>query len=339
MNLGDMRTYVRDLTGVYSTDIISDTLLTRWINEVYDEVARSQNWSWLGSKVPLVNNGDSPVFDAQYHLILPYRVSSKVLKTQADDTKRGEVYDTTALEAYAQMVQDYFNEESNLAPNTKDTLTQLTRDLLREYSKELGEDLIKMMLTQSYIELANMDDWAWLEQSYFESQMSESNGNVVTISSGARKILEVSIYRDRKVKELMERPWSLNLEPDGDEKYYAIQDGFNGPGGGGQIIVVPGLISPADIQIRYILDVSEWPQNDILPFGTKFAPLLAYMAAFRLGTIYGAEQSKLGGLQSIIDSMLSTMRKEYILTSSLTSFQLGETGMETRKYFPWFRTP
>lgn len=47
MNLGELRTYVRDLTGVYSTDLVSDSLLNRWINEAYFELARDRDWPWL----------------------------------------------------------------------------------------------------------------------------------------------------------------------------------------------------------------------------------------------------------------------------------------------------
>ena len=42
--LSTLRTYTRDLTGIYTTDIISDDLLGRWINEAYFEVgAPSEN--------------------------------------------------------------------------------------------------------------------------------------------------------------------------------------------------------------------------------------------------------------------------------------------------------
>jgi hypothetical protein len=47
MTLAELRTYVRDLTGVYSTDLLPDTLLDRWLAESYSEFNRSEDWPWL----------------------------------------------------------------------------------------------------------------------------------------------------------------------------------------------------------------------------------------------------------------------------------------------------
>ena len=47
MNLTTLRSYVRDLTGVYSTDLLSDALLDRWIQESYTEVNRADDWPWM----------------------------------------------------------------------------------------------------------------------------------------------------------------------------------------------------------------------------------------------------------------------------------------------------
>lgn len=47
MTLAELRTYVRDLTGVYSTDLLSDSLLDRWLNESYSEINRADDWPWL----------------------------------------------------------------------------------------------------------------------------------------------------------------------------------------------------------------------------------------------------------------------------------------------------
>jgi hypothetical protein len=49
MTLSDLRSYVRDLTGVYSTDILPDALLDRWLAEAYTEVNRVEDWPWMSS--------------------------------------------------------------------------------------------------------------------------------------------------------------------------------------------------------------------------------------------------------------------------------------------------
>jgi len=50
MTLAELRTYVRDLTGVYSTDLLPDTLLNRWLQESYSELNRADDWPWLLAK-------------------------------------------------------------------------------------------------------------------------------------------------------------------------------------------------------------------------------------------------------------------------------------------------
>ena len=47
MNLTDLRTYVRDLTGIYSTDLLPNALLDRWLQEAYSELNRQDEWPWI----------------------------------------------------------------------------------------------------------------------------------------------------------------------------------------------------------------------------------------------------------------------------------------------------
>lgn len=46
MTLSELRDYVRDLTGIYSTDLLPDSLLTRWLNESYYEFLSVEQWPW-----------------------------------------------------------------------------------------------------------------------------------------------------------------------------------------------------------------------------------------------------------------------------------------------------
>lgn len=54
MTLAQLIQYVRDLTGIYSTDLLSDALITRWLGETYSEVNRAAEWPWLVKKLPPV---------------------------------------------------------------------------------------------------------------------------------------------------------------------------------------------------------------------------------------------------------------------------------------------
>lgn len=46
MNISTLRTYIRDLTGIYSTDLLPNTLLDRWIEEAHTEVNEVEDWYW-----------------------------------------------------------------------------------------------------------------------------------------------------------------------------------------------------------------------------------------------------------------------------------------------------
>jgi len=47
MTLAELITYCRDLTGLYSTDLLPDALVTKWLNESYSEINREQDWPWV----------------------------------------------------------------------------------------------------------------------------------------------------------------------------------------------------------------------------------------------------------------------------------------------------
>lgn len=49
MTLAELVTYVRDLTGIYSTDLMPDTLVKRWLQEAYTELNRTDDWPWVVS--------------------------------------------------------------------------------------------------------------------------------------------------------------------------------------------------------------------------------------------------------------------------------------------------
>ena len=50
MNLSQLRTQTRSLTGIQSTDILSNTELDIYINEAYSEICRAHDWPFLINK-------------------------------------------------------------------------------------------------------------------------------------------------------------------------------------------------------------------------------------------------------------------------------------------------
>ena len=127
MDLLALKQYTKDLTGVYSTDVVSDTLLTRWLNEAYFEVERKATWPWVAVELSL--GSDTPSFDAQFHSILSYRAAVKVLNFVSDDTNRSETYAGEFALLLGDMQRYYLSGESTGSYATAGSLVRLVRDL------------------------------------------------------------------------------------------------------------------------------------------------------------------------------------------------------------------
>jgi hypothetical protein len=66
MTLSELRDYVRDLTGIYSTDLISDSLLNRWLNESYYEFLSTEQWPWrIGGVAGTLEPGQTTILLTQ----------------------------------------------------------------------------------------------------------------------------------------------------------------------------------------------------------------------------------------------------------------------------------
>ena len=158
--LSTLRTYVRDLTGVYTTDIISDDLLGRWVNEAYFELGRMQKWTWAGL-VTTLGNSDSPAFPAQFHQVLAYRSAIKVLQFEADDTKRSEFF----LKEYSDLVSAMYKYDlqanAYAVTNTMAGLISNVRTWLEEYSDKISDDVIEERIMDVYDELYESATWSF----------------------------------------------------------------------------------------------------------------------------------------------------------------------------------
>lgn len=160
--LGSLRTYVRDLTGVYSTDLVPDTLLTSWINEAYFDVARQQEWPWLPVSA-LVNSGDAPAFADEYRPLLAYRVAAKVLAVQADDTNRGQVYIGEYQSILDAMYQDDLQAAATNTMTSQAGVVRYVRDLLGIYDDTVTDTVITNLLGEVYTDLYKSYTWPFSE--------------------------------------------------------------------------------------------------------------------------------------------------------------------------------
>jgi len=158
--LSTLRTYTRDLTGIYTTDIISDDLLGRWINEAYFEVGRMHKWSWAGVVTDL-GNSSSPAFPAQFHQVLAYRAAVKVLQFESDDTKRSEFF----MNEYNVLVSDMYKYDlqanAYAVTNTMSGLIGNVRTWLEDYSDRISDSVINNKIMDVYDELYEGATWSF----------------------------------------------------------------------------------------------------------------------------------------------------------------------------------
>lgn len=339
--LSSLRTYVRDLTGVYSTDLVPNSLLTSWINEVYFDVARQQVWPWLPITA-LSADGDAPAFSDEFRPLLAYRVAAKVLATQADDTNRSQVYLEEYQALLTGMYQGNLTDNASTATSTRANLASFVRTLLNEYSRRIPTALINTWLSEEYVLLASDQDWPWLESQY---QTTVTAGtNTVVLPSGSKKVLEVFFVK------LVNGSDTVTAAVNESEIVYPVPSVLDGSAGDpyfrydiaydGTMTLTPAPSSAITLRVRYVQAITGLTSDASEPsFDAKFRSLLAYRVAVRvldyLGVASPMRDTYVGVSQATYDEMYSA----YMLDHSTEPLQLGGRGLETRKYLPWFRTP
>ena len=84
MTLTELAAYVRDLTGIYSVELVPDALLHRFLNESYQEVCAVTEWPFLRSTAAVTTVGGST------QVSLPSNVGriTRVLAASNNDRRR-----------------------------------------------------------------------------------------------------------------------------------------------------------------------------------------------------------------------------------------------------------
>lgn len=164
MNLTELKTRVRDLTGVYAVDVLSDGLLTAWLNEAYQELDRAQDWDaatvpW--SYAALVNGADSPAFAAEFHPILAYRVAVKVLSMEADDSPRIRVFSSEYDRLLSDMAVAYFPATGSGEAGTLGALRRYVRFLTGAFGREMPNAMVNAAINEAYLDIREMQEWSW----------------------------------------------------------------------------------------------------------------------------------------------------------------------------------
>lgn len=158
---------VRTLTGVWSTDVVSDALIYNLLSDAVTALERSQNWdtvSYIPPGLTFVKyTGNATVTPGtnwtEYHVILSYRVASQVLAFEADDTTRAQFFAQEYDKMYAEMVEHFLPRAAKGSPTDTMSMVRYVRDLTGQYGEDLPDTLVAAWLNEIYQEVFAMYDW------------------------------------------------------------------------------------------------------------------------------------------------------------------------------------
>lgn len=335
MNLSDIDAYTRDLTGVFSTDVVTSSLMTRFINESYKELARRQGWPWLvaGTVTPLALPTDVPVFDDEFHATLAYRSAVKVLAFVADDTPRAQSY----IEEYNSLVKDmettYLSGYATGVSVTLSNMARMVRDITGVYDDQLINDaMIKIYINRAYHEVAMQRDWDWLETTTTTAMPAYVGGvHLINLANGTRRIQEAYVVEaDGYVETMVGVPSLLDIEPtDTIPRYDVTQDGV--------FTFKPEQSNSASVKIRYLQAFVTMGDGDSPLFDPVFNMILVFRAAISVLAQVSPDDKRTEGFAAEYELLREAMIAHYELDHDTRSMQIGSQGVETRKYFPWFK--
>jgi hypothetical protein len=174
--------YVRELTGVFSKDIITDDLLLFWINEAYFELSRLYEWPW--NPITPLKIDESPEFDANFFAILAYRVAPRVLDVEADDSPRSAAYTKEYEKMLDNMYRSLLRGQETVVPSSMDDIVLQVRIILDEFSPRMENSLIEARITESHDELVAAENLVYPNLTF--PRMGWADARVLAYGAAAR---------------------------------------------------------------------------------------------------------------------------------------------------------
>jgi hypothetical protein len=214
-------------------------------------------------------------------------------------------------------------------------LTTHVRDLTGIYSTDVISDtLIYTWLNEAYNEIARERDWDWLELTYNDALPAASGGvHTINLPSGTRRVLSAYLVGSSGyVEELVQVPELDNVERFDLGVKYDVDFA-------GVVRIAPEQTDlPKTAKIRYSRTSVELATGTDSPvFDGQFHVALAYRAAVKVLAFVADDTPRSDFYMAEYQNLLLGMYELYELDHDNRTFQLGQDGLETRKYFPWFR--
>lgn len=228
-------------------------------------------------------------------------------------------------------------------------LATRVRQLTGVYSSDVvPQDLIYSWLNEAYAEVSRERDWDWLEFTEVQvlpawqvAPQYSTGAHIVELDNGTRRILSAYLVdASGSVEEMVQVPTLNDVEPsDAGVKYDVNYTGV--------VRIAPEQDTTKSVKIRYTRsnlvmlpyvsgEFDEIPVGSPL-FADEFHSILAYRAAINVLAFIADDTKRADFYAAEFDRFLEGMVNMYELNHDYRSFQLGQDGVETRKYFPWFR--
>jgi hypothetical protein len=216
----------------------------------------------------------------------------------------------------------------------RSALTQHVRDLTGVYSTDVVSDaLIQTWVNEAYNEIARERDWDWLENTYTAVIPAAVAGvHTINLANGTRRILSAYLVNPNgAVTEMVQSPELDNVEPaDAGVKYDVDFAGV--------FRFAPEQDPTYSVKIRYTrTNVELATGTDVPSFDSQFHVMLAYRAAVKVLSFLADDTNRAEFFFAEYNTLASGMYSLYELDHDYRTFQIGQDGVETRKYFPWFR--
>jgi len=213
-------------------------------------------------------------------------------------------------------------------------LRQHVRDLTGVYSSDVVSDtLINTWVNEAYNEVARERDWDWLEQTHSGLVPAPVAGiHTINLTNGTRRVLSAYLINDNgQVEEMSQVPELDHIENDDPKVSYDVN--FSGV-----FRFTPEQRTDLTVKIRYTrTNVNLATNTDVPSFDEQFHVMLAYRAAVKVLQFLSDDTQRAETFLNEYGVLLAGMYDLYELDHDSRTFQLGENGLNTRKYFPWFR--
>ena len=233
--------------------------------------------------------------------------------------------------------------------NSQD-LTTYIRQLTGVYAATaISDAMIHQWLDEAYQELTREREWDWLEATYRDFLPSWTDVDdelyygyhLINLPSGTRKVLSAYIVSPSgATSEMVQVPEIDHVIENDPVTQYDVHHT-------GAVRVVPKHDDGYIVKIRYTStggsikpyydeEELEW----VYPtpaFDSQFHPILAYKTAIKVLQYLSDDTDRSQYFMTEYDSLLFGMIKHYELNTDYSTFSLGQDGVESRRYVPWFR--